>query len=338
MQVKTATFDEAMALLHESDREDTARAAVLFEETLAQLDAKKSGTSDAAAVARRRETIRGLVTALQWSSREDDAMAVAANAVARGIWRDPYQRPLDFDTSIDSAPFPVADLRTERAIAALEANADRVGLDALMAETRSAAMLACASDDAAGENLTSEGNWSTFNLSSVPSDVADIEFPLLANLVRSVLDEPIALPILRARLSTLAGGTTIRAHCGPTNARWTLHLGLDVPPESDGGALFIEVKGLRQGAVRRRWENGRVLLFDDSFEHAVVHEGSSPRTVLHIDFVAPARAAELEKADGALRRASSPAARIADALSAAARSSVGRAVGRAFGKWGGRIR
>ena len=66
-------------------------------------------------------------------------------------------------------------------------------------------------------------------------------------------------------------------HCGPTNARLTAHLGLVVP------------KGLtiRAAEETRGWEEGKCLVFDDSFEHEVKHEGDSERIVLMINFFHP---------------------------------------------------
>jgi aspartyl/asparaginyl beta-hydroxylase (cupin superfamily) len=40
---------------------------------------------------------------------------------------------------------------------------------------------------------------------------------------------------------------------------------------------------MRIGAERRRWRAGRVTLFDDSYEHEVWNNASSPRVVLLID-------------------------------------------------------
>ena len=55
--------------------------------------------------------------------------------------------------------------------------------------------------------------------------------------------------------STLAPGTRLRPHCGPTNSRLTLHLGIIVPPAC--GALTA-------GGEARAWRDGEALVFDDS--------------------------------------------------------------------------
>ena len=75
------------------------------------------------------------------------------------------------------------------------------------------------------------------------------------------------LPLGAAELSVLRPGAHLVRHCGPTNHRIRLHLGLVVPT----GAV-IEV-----GGERRTWAEGVVLVIDDSFEHEVWNNGTTPR-------------------------------------------------------------
>lgn len=72
-------------------------------------------------------------------------------------------------------------------------------------------------------------------------------------------------------------GTHIRPHCGPHNARLRCHLGLVVP----------EGCSMRVGSEVRTWEEGRCLVFDDSFEHEVWNRGEGTRVVLLVDFWHP---------------------------------------------------
>ena len=55
----------------------------------------------------------------------------------------------------------------------------------------------------------------------------------------------------------------VRPHCGPSNGRLRLHVGLDVHPED------VDKMGLKVGGHTLRWVNGQTLAFDDSFEHGV---------------------------------------------------------------------
>ena len=62
-----------------------------------------------------------------------------------------------------------------------------------------------------------------------------------------------------AYFSALTPGARLRPHCGPTNVRLRVHVGLEV----EAGAR------LRVGNETRAWVDGGVLIFDDSFEHEV---------------------------------------------------------------------
>jgi aspartate beta-hydroxylase len=80
-----------------------------------------------------------------------------------------------------------------------------------------------------------------------------------------------------AYFSVLSGGSHITPHCGPLNTRLRCHLGLDVPDE-----CYIRV-----GSETRSWEEGKCLVFDDSFEHEAWNLSQEPRAVLIIDFWHP---------------------------------------------------
>ena len=77
--------------------------------------------------------------------------------------------------------------------------------------------------------------------------------------------------------SRLAPGTHLGAHCGPSNLRLRCHLGLRIPPGTR----------IRVGEETREWRQGECLVFDDSFEHEVWHEGDSERIVLICDMWHP---------------------------------------------------
>lgn len=77
--------------------------------------------------------------------------------------------------------------------------------------------------------------------------------------------------------AAVTAGTHIRPHWGPHNARLRVHLGVQVPP---GCAM-------RVGEEIRTWQEGRVLVFDDSFEHEVWNDGVGTRVVLILDIWHP---------------------------------------------------
>jgi aspartyl/asparaginyl beta-hydroxylase (cupin superfamily) len=79
--------------------------------------------------------------------------------------------------------------------------------------------------------------------------------------------------------SRLGPNTHIRPHCGTTNLRLTAHLGLVVPPDKCR---------IRVADQWLEWREGKVLVFDDSYEHEVVNEASTIRVVLLLRFWHPA--------------------------------------------------
>ncbi|PZG13298.1 aspartyl/asparaginyl beta-hydroxylase domain-containing protein [Micromonospora craterilacus] len=78
-------------------------------------------------------------------------------------------------------------------------------------------------------------------------------------------------------VSRLTPGTRIMPHCGSTNAVLRIHLPITVP----SGAW------IRVADQTLTWQEGRCLIFDDSFEHEVGHEGTEDRVVLILDIAHP---------------------------------------------------
>lgn len=76
-----------------------------------------------------------------------------------------------------------------------------------------------------------------------------------------------------AYFSRMAPATEVKPHCGFTNTRIRAHLGLVVPQDC----------AMRVGQETRSWQEGKVLVFDDSFEHAVRNDADSWRAVLLLD-------------------------------------------------------
>ncbi|CAE8687687.1 unnamed protein product, partial [Polarella glacialis] len=67
--------------------------------------------------------------------------------------------------------------------------------------------------------------------------------------------------------SVLTPGTRLRPHCGPSNARLTCHMGIKVPKTLEQGCR------MRVAAEEPRgWQEGKCVVFDDSFEHEVIYD------------------------------------------------------------------
>ena len=92
--------------------------------------------------------------------------------------------------------------------------------------------------------------------------------------------------------SLLAPHTRIMPHCASTNLRWTAHLGLFVP----------SLAKIRVSDVWHTWEEGKMLVFDDSFEHEVRNDSDSVRAVLLLRFWHPDIESESERSE-AIRQA-----------------------------------
>eukprot|EP01087_Luapelamoeba_hula_P008131 TRINITY_DN2015_c2_g1_i1.p1 TRINITY_DN2015_c2_g1~~TRINITY_DN2015_c2_g1_i1.p1 ORF type:complete len:340 (+),score=65.05 TRINITY_DN2015_c2_g1_i1:108-1127(+) len=88
-------------------------------------------------------------------------------------------------------------------------------------------------------------------------------------------------------ISILEPGAWVRPHYGPANLRLRGHLGLVVPPSD----CYIRVAD-----EKRTWQEGKVLVFDDSFEHEVRHDGEGYRIVLIVDVWHPVLSEEENEA------------------------------------------
>ncbi|KAK3567445.1 hypothetical protein QTP86_020008 [Hemibagrus guttatus] len=125
------------------------------------------------------------------------------------------------------------------------------------------------------ENLREIGDWGQFTLwqqgrkvgsscQSVPKTCALLErFKETTTCKRGQI-----------KFSVMQPGTHVWPHTGPTNCRLRMHLGLVIPR-----------KGCRIRCTNqtREWEEGKVLIFDDSFEHEVWQDADSYRLIFIVD-------------------------------------------------------
>jgi aspartate beta-hydroxylase len=84
-------------------------------------------------------------------------------------------------------------------------------------------------------------------------------------------------PANQVFFSVLGKQAHIAPHCGAVNTRLTCHLGLVVTPDS----------ALRVASTVVSWQEGKCLVFDDSFEHEVWNKSDRERVVLLIQFWHP---------------------------------------------------
>jgi beta-hydroxylase len=88
--------------------------------------------------------------------------------------------------------------------------------------------------------------------------------------------------LVGAMFSILEPGRFLPPHRGPYNGVLRLHLGLIVPEPS-------ERIGIRVGHQILHWEEGRVLIIDDTAEHEAWNDTDHTRVVLFLDFARPLR-------------------------------------------------
>lgn len=124
------------------------------------------------------------------------------------------------------------------------------------------------------ENLRDVGNWQQFELYARGRKIAANceKAPFTCQLISEF---PAARDCRRGQVkfSVMHAGTHVWPHCGPTNCRLRSHLGLIVPQ-----GTYIRV-----AEETRTWEEGKLFIFDDSFEHEVWHNGTTTRLVLIVD-------------------------------------------------------
>ncbi|GHE27143.1 hypothetical protein GCM10017673_31500 [Streptosporangium violaceochromogenes] len=213
-----------------------------------------------------------LVGALRADGDAEAARQAADLAVAHGVWRHALQRPTHYVPSLD--PRPVYDPADFWFTGYLEENHARIReeLDAVTCPARGGFL-------PVEEPLLGRGRWEqvTFYETGVRFDDVCDRFPVTAGVIDGIPEAAAAGPGV-VTLSWLHPGTHIVPHCGGSNARLRVHLGLRVP----------EGPRIRVGTELLTWREGKCLVFDDSFEHEVWHDGDRPRVILLLDVCHPA--------------------------------------------------
>jgi beta-hydroxylase len=129
-----------------------------------------------------------------------------------------------------------------------------------------------------GQSRISDDRWKTFFLYAYgfKADGNCRRCPETTRIVE-------AIPGMKtAFFSILAPGKHIPAHRGPYRGVIRYHLGLRVPEPRDHCRI-------RVGDEIRHWEEGKSLVFDDTYEHEVWNDTPGTRVVLFVDFVRPLR-------------------------------------------------
>ena len=111
--------------------------------------------------------------------------------------------------------------------------------------------------------------------------------PATSALVKSVPG------LVSAFFSNHCPGTHLPRHYGPTNGMITCHLGLQVPKDRQNCRIAIDDKDYN-------WDEGKFLIFDDTYYHEVWNETNQNRVVLLMHVERPLRQPGKAVADGFL--------------------------------------
>lgn len=200
--------------------------------------------------------------------QEQQARKLWHNAVARGLWENPLQRPVSrFVRGLSSRPW--YDTKHYPFIARLEAGYKDIKSELLKNLEENNHLFTGET-----ENLHVGGEWTELRLKSSGYGFTSLTkyFPKTMKHIKGCGQE-----FTSVKFSAIQPGTHIRTHTGPSNERLRLHLTLI----HTGGAR------IRVGTEWHTWVEGKVIMFDDSWEHEVIHTGKDIRVVLIMDIWHP---------------------------------------------------
>ena len=206
--------------------------------------------------------------ALMFVGKEELARKLWLNAVARGLWGNPLQRPVSrYVPGLTSKPwYDTDDYPFIRQI--------EVGYKSIKSELMFNLIEHHHLFTGETENLHVGGEWTELRLKSSGYGFTKYTeyFPQTMRYIQKC-----GQTFTSIKFSAIQPGTHIRTHTGPTNERLRLHLCL----HHTGGAK------IRVGTNWHTWKEGKVIMFDDSWEHEVIHTGQEIRIVLILDIWHP---------------------------------------------------
>ena len=124
--------------------------------------------------------------------------------------------------------------------------------------------------------ITDDDRWKTFFLYGYGFEAKlGVEMcPRTAQLMREIPGMKTAM------ISILSPSKHILDHRGPYKGVLRYHLGLIVPEDAESCRI-------RVGDDYRRWEEGKSMIFDDTFNHEVWNDTDETRVVLFVDVMRP---------------------------------------------------
>ena len=206
--------------------------------------------------------------ALMFVDKEELARKLWLNAVARGLWGNPLQRPVSrYVPGLTSKPW--YDTKDYPFIALIEGGYKDIKSELIFNLQERPHLFTGET-----ENLHIGGEWTELRLKSSGYGFTKYTqyFPKTMQHIQKC-----GPSFTSIKFSAIQPGTHIRTHTGPSNERLRLHLCLI----HTGGAK------IRVGTEWHTWTEGKVIMFDDSWEHEVIHTGQETRIVLILDIWHP---------------------------------------------------
>ena len=216
-----------------------------------------------------RTVLLNLGETLQWLGRPAAANATFALAVARGVWQHAQQRPSHYVPGLRAAPWwALSEVPELHQLFRSKETIETLRDEGIALLRRGSPFLNYFSPALVA------GKWSDVMLATSGMRQPGADHAPRSYALYEAFGEAVTTMVLgQAYFSVLSPGARLQAHCGPTNARLRVHIGLSVP----------ENAAMRVGNETRLWREGEALIFDDSFEHEVWNEGTEPRLVFIFD-------------------------------------------------------
>ncbi|MCB5909690.1 aspartyl/asparaginyl beta-hydroxylase domain-containing protein [Streptomyces pinistramenti] len=214
-----------------------------------------------------------LIDAWHYAGETAKAMECANAAVQQGVWDQPLQRAREHIPGLRAQP--LHDPGEFWFVGYLEENYPRIRAEVEKVLDSPLDPVVPTTDDA---GLIRKGSWKQGHLyrDGRWQSPVRVRFPVTASIVEKIPDVTELSPGV-ITMSRVAPGTHIMPHCGPTNALLRIHLPIIVPT---GVSIRVADREMQ-------WQEGRCLVFDDSFEHEVWHRGTEDRVVLILDVLHP---------------------------------------------------
>ena len=204
--------------------------------------------------------------ALMYLGREDLARKIFTQAVERRLWDHALHRPL-FQNVPGLKTFSRNELSV---ISVLESGYREIKQEFLHNFVVNSHLFALEEQNI---KVSVGGEWTELRLKSSQGFLEQSKyFPNSIKHINACNEN-----FLNIKFSAIRPGTHIRPHTGPSNAFLRLHLTLI----HTGGAR------MRVGTKWHHFEEGKVILFDSSWEHEVHHDGTDARVVLILDMWHP---------------------------------------------------